>query len=145
MLGTSAFAFFTSFVCSSSKLRLGNIGTDSFRVFPGMFNWIEVWTLAGKIRDLHRLSWNISGYCHAEAYIVYIVSGLEDSDGRINQNFLHVWLLSSYLLWRLVSHFLSKYKCPQHDAATTKLERRDGVGQVISKVCFFFLDMTLGF
>ena len=48
--------FLLAYPCKLRQVGWGASVHSHFQLFPQMFNWIQVWALAGPLKDMHRLS-----------------------------------------------------------------------------------------
>ena len=48
--------FLLAYPCKLRQVGWGASVHSHFQLFPQMFNWIQVWALAGPLKDIHRLS-----------------------------------------------------------------------------------------
>lgn len=91
-----------------------------FKNSSEMFSWVHVWALSGPLKDIYRVI--------PKLLLCYLDCVLKDVSV---QCCVHLSLDAA------------AEKVPQHDAATTILHCRDGIGQVKSGACFP-PDITLG-
>src|SRR4029434_1333686 len=48
--------FLLAYPCKLRQVGCGASVHSHFQLFPQMFNWIQVWALAGPLKDMHRYS-----------------------------------------------------------------------------------------
>ena len=110
-----------------------------------MLNWIQVWALAGPLKDIHRfvlkpLLWYLGCVLKVVVLLKDEPSPQSEVKRALEQVFIqdvsvhcciHVSLYPDY------SPSSCRWKTsPQHDAATTMLHCRDGIGLVMSSAWF---------
>ena len=110
-----------------------------------MFNWIQVWALAGPLKDMHRLSLKpLLCSLGCVLWVVVMLEGKPFPQFEVQSSFSS--RISVYLAAFIFPSIRTSRLVPaaeKHDVATAMLHCREGISQVMSGA-WFHTDLTLG-